>query len=295
MPSREGSARAIQASQQGASRSGGVSLIITTYNWPEALKLTLRSVLGQSSLPDEVIVGDDGSTSTTARLVRDVLGSSGIEWRHVWHEDRGVRQSRIKNLAVKNSSGKYLVFIDHDVVLHPEFVADHSAMAEEGVFLQGKRVLLPAAYTDELVAKGVFSCPPILMKGLGNRKNAVRFPLVGRILGRTKPFETSLRGCNLSMWKSDFLAVDGFDEEYDGSWGREDSDICYRLFHKGVRVRNLWFAGLQYHLHHELSRNWEKERLDRELLLNVKEKRRKAIKGFSSLSREGGIIASSPA
>jgi glycosyltransferase involved in cell wall biosynthesis len=295
MPSRAGSARAIQASEPGASRSGGVSLIITTYNWPEALKLTLRSVLAQSSLPDEVIVADDGSTSATARLVRDVLISSGIEWRHVWHEDRGVRQSRIKNLAVKHSGGKYLVFIDHDVVLHPEFVADHLAMAEEGAFLQGKRVLLPAAYTDELVAKGVFSCPSIWMKGLGNRKNAVRFPLVGRILGRTKPFETSLRGCNLSMWKSDFLAVDGFDEGYDGSWGREDSDICYRLFHNGVRVRNLWFAGLQYHLHHELSSNWEKERLDRELLLNVKEKRKRAIKGFSSLSKEGGIIASSPA
>lgn len=295
MPSRAGSARAIQASEPGAIRSGGVSLIITTYNWPEALKLTLRSVLEQSSLPDEVIVADDGSASAAARLVRGVLGSSGIEWRHVWHEDRGVRQSRIKNLAVKASNGTYLIFIDHDVVLHPEFVADHLAMAEEGAFLQGKRVLLPAAYTDELVAKGVFAFPSIWMKGLGNRKNAVRFPLVGRILGKPKPFETSLRGCNLSMWKSDFLAVDGFDEEYDGSWGREDSDICYRLFHNGVRVRNLWFAGLQYHLHHELSRNWEKERLDRELLLNVKEKRRKAVKGFSRLSKEGGIIASSPA
>jgi glycosyltransferase involved in cell wall biosynthesis len=132
MPSRAGSARAIPGSEPGASRSVGVSLIITTYNWPEALKLTLRSVLEQSSLPDEVIVADDGSASATARLVRDVLGSSGIEWRHVWHEDRGVRQSRIKNMAVKHSSGKYLIFIDHDVVLHPEFVADHLAMARKG-------------------------------------------------------------------------------------------------------------------------------------------------------------------
>jgi glycosyltransferase involved in cell wall biosynthesis len=270
-----------------------VSLIITTYNWPQALRLTLESVLAQSRLPDEVIVADDGSSPETARAVRNTLCASEIEWKHVWHEDRGVRQSRIKNLGVKHSTGAYLIFVDQDVVLHPEFVADHLSMARKGAFLQGKRVLLPVAYTDELVAKGAFSLPSLWMKGLGNRKNGVRLPLIGRILGRPKSFEASLRGCNLSMWKCDFLAVDGFDEGFDGSWGREDSDICYRLFHNDVRVKNLWFAALQYHLHHEVSKNWEKKRLDSELLQNVKERRTKAIKGFSRLSAEGGMIASS--
>ena len=267
-----------------------VALIITTYNWPKALKMTLQSVLGQTRLPDEVLIADDGSSAKTAETVESFLRPSGLKWYHVWHEDREVRQSRIKNLAVRYSSAAYLIFVDQDVVLHEEFVADHLRMAEKGTFLQGKRVLLPARYTAEVLEKDSFAPPPIWMGGLGNRKNAFRFPPLGRILAKPKPFEASLRGCNLSMHKSDFFEVDGFDETFDGSWGREDSDICYRLFHKGVRVKNLWFLALQYHLHHRVVSDWERERLDSEIKRNMREKRVKAMKGFSQLSAEGEVI-----
>lgn len=270
-----------------------VSLIITTYNWPKALNLTLQSVLWQSRLPDEVVVADDGSRSETGEVVSKCLQASRLKWSHVRHEDQGVRQSRVKNLAVKHSKGGYLIFVDHDVVLHPEFIADHLAMAGTGMFLQGKRALLSKEYTTEVLERGCFAPPKIWTRGIGNRKNVLRFPLLGKMLAKPKSFETSLRGCNLSMHKSDFIKVDGFDEAFDGSWGREDSDICYRLFHHGVKVRNLWFMAVQYHLHHEVAKNWEKERLDKELSKNVDEERIEAVKGFSCLSTEGGIIASS--
>jgi len=47
-----------------------VALIITTYNWPEALRVTLRSVLRQTRLPDEVVIADDGSDTRTAETVQ---------------------------------------------------------------------------------------------------------------------------------------------------------------------------------------------------------------------------------
>ena len=103
------------------------------------------------------------------------------------------------------------------------------------------------------------------------------------MLSRQKRFQTSLRGCNLSMSREDFLRVDGYDETFDQLWGREDSDICYRLFHSKVRCRNLWFSALQYHLHHQVRKNRRRDRLDHELVLNRKERRVKAIKGFSQL------------
>ena len=270
-----------------------VSLIITTYNWPEALGLTIQSALDQSRLPEELIVADDGSRPETAQVVKKCLRNSSIKWFHVWHEDRGVRQSRIKNLAVKYSRGPYLIFVDQDVVLHPEFVADHLSMAETGIFLQGKRALLSKEYTHHVLEEDHYVPPKVWARALGNRKNTFRFPFLGKMLAKPRIFQTSLRGCNLSMFRSDFLAVDGFDEIFDGSWGREDSDVCYRLFHNGVRVRNLWAMALQYHLHHPITRDWEKERLDGELLRNVHKKRKEAIRGFSQLSAEGGIIASS--
>ncbi len=270
------------------------ALIITTYNWPEALSLTLQSVLRQTMKPYEVVVADDGSEARTARVVDELLNSSTLRWCLVRHDDLGVRQSRIKNLAAKHSQASYLIFVDHDVVLHPDFVADHVVEAEKGVFLQGKRALLPQSATREILTGGRFRAPPLVTRGLGNSKNTLRLPALGRLLARPRRFSTSLRGCNLSMFRSDFITVDGFDETYDQSWGREDSDICYRLFHAGVRVKHLWFAALQYHLYHPVATNWDRERLDGELEQNLRERRVKALRGFSQLSPEGGIIAASP-
>jgi GT2 family glycosyltransferase len=269
------------------------SIIVTTYNWPDALRLTLLSIAGQSESPSQVIVADDGSGPETAEVVKDVLGQSNLNWCHVSHEHKGVRQSRIKNLAVSHSNYPYLIFVDQDTVLHPDFVADHLSMAQEGVFLQGKRSLLPDFYTKRILIDGRFRPPSPWSMGLGNRKNTLRSPVLGRMLARPKDFHTALRGCNLSLFRSDFLRVDGFDEAYDQSWGREDSDFCYRLFHAGVQMKFLWFMALQYHLYHGSTSNWDRERLDGELQKNLEERRIKALKGFSQLSAEGEVIATS--
>ena len=269
------------------------STIVTTYNWPESLRLSLGSILKQSVKPGQIVVADDGSGPETARVVEEVLRPSGLRWSHVWHQHTGVRQSRIKNLAVRYSDHPYLIFVDQDVVLHPDFVGDHLSMAQEGFFLQGKRSLLPESYTTRVLNDGSFMPPFLWLRGLGNRKNIFRIPVLGRILARPKKFNTSLRGCNLSMFRRDFLKVDGFDETFDQSWGREDSDICYRLFHAGIRIKPLWFLALQYHLYHGATTNWDRERLDSALQENINRSRIRAQRGFSHLSSEGEIVAAS--
>ena len=45
------------------------SLVIATYNWPEALALVLRSVRAQRMLPTEVVIADDGSGQETRTLI----------------------------------------------------------------------------------------------------------------------------------------------------------------------------------------------------------------------------------
>jgi glycosyltransferase involved in cell wall biosynthesis len=270
-----------------------VSLIVTTYNWPDALNITIKSALNQTLRPDEIIIADDGSGPETVRAVRDVLWSSDIRWYHVWHEDKGVRQSRIKNLAVSYSSGEYLIFIDQDVLLHPYFIEDHIRMAKRGVFLQGKRVFLSKTLTWRIISNGKAYIPDFFTLGLSNRKNALRIIWASKILSREKEFQTTLRGSNLSMYREDFMKVDGFDEVYDGIWGREDSDLCYRMFHSGIKCKNLWFSAIQYHFHHGSSNKEDIYILDREIKKMLREKRKRAIKGISKLSSEGMIVASS--
>jgi glycosyltransferase involved in cell wall biosynthesis len=268
-----------------------VSLIITTYNWPRALSVVLRSVMDQTWPDFEIIIADDGSDEGTAETVKTVLSNSRVPWRHVRHQDSGIRQARVKNLAVRYSDGDYFIFIDHDVALHPMFIQDHVGFADPGLFLQGKRVFLSDSLTEDYLATGWFHFPPLWAAGLENRKNAFRCPVLARLINRRKKFQVTLRGCNLSMYRATFMAVDGYDEVFDDLWGREDSDICYRIFNNGFSMKNLWPAGLQYHLHHAAIKRRGRDRLDDELDKVLKEKRTRALQGYSTMSAEGAVIA----
>ncbi|HEX8334157.1 MAG TPA: glycosyltransferase, partial [Segetibacter sp.] len=63
------------------------TLIISTYNWPEALLCCLNGVLQQSILPDEVIIADDGSTKDTNAAIEEFKKTSPFRIHHIWHED----------------------------------------------------------------------------------------------------------------------------------------------------------------------------------------------------------------
>jgi glycosyltransferase involved in cell wall biosynthesis len=269
------------------------SLIITTYNWPEALAVCLNSALKQSYDNFEILIADDGSKAPTADTVQRLLRSGSRPWRHVRHDDSGIRQARIKNLAVRYATGDYFIFIDHDVVLHPSFIRDHIENAQQDCFLQGKRVFLPQQLTQKSLEQGALNPPSLLTRGLGNRKNAWYCPSLGKHMARKKRFQVTLRGCNLSMPRQIFKTVDGYDETFDGIWGREDSDICYRMFHRGYHIKNLYWAGLQYHLDHPAIKHTRRDRLDEELDRIRTEKRTRALCGYSALSPEGRIVASS--
>ena len=185
-------------------KSTVASVIITTYNWAEALNLTIQSLLKQNFKSFEIIVADDGSGDETAVMVREILGSSGLSWRHVRHDHRGARQSRIKNLAVHHSQGQYLIFVDHDTVLHPDFVRDHLTMASEGTFLQGKRVLLSRDRTMKVLRDGVFKPPRPWNIGLTNRKNSFRCKIIGSLFSAPKPFHKRVERLQLVPFPSRF-------------------------------------------------------------------------------------------
>lgn len=271
------------------------AIIISTYNWPEALALVLASVLGQTEGSVEIVVADDGSRPETGEAVRGVLGGTRVSWCHVRQEDTGFRQSRVRNLGVRYSTAPWLVFIDHDTPLHPCFLEDHLRLSSAGVFVQGKRCFLPPDRSAALLRDGLRPgwWPRPWLPGLTNRKNAVHAPALGRWLLRDKAHETSIRGCNLAVSRQAFLKVDGFDELYDGVWGREDSDFANRLSHVGIRCRNAWFCALQAHLHHRQSKRQGMDALDEELDRMRRERRTVAVRGFSKMDGEGRVMAAS--
>lgn len=86
-----------------------VSLIISTYNRPETLRVCLDSVFHQTYKPDEIIIGDDGSTEDTKILIDVFKSHSPIPIIHLWHEDKGFRLAMMRNKCMARAIGEYII------------------------------------------------------------------------------------------------------------------------------------------------------------------------------------------
>ena len=225
-----------------------VSLIITTYNRYDALELVLNSIENQKVKPYELIIADDGSDQMTKENIKKYIKKSSLNIIHSWQEDIGFRLARSRNRAIGLSKGEYIVIIDGDMILDSNFIADHIFHAKKHQFIQGSRVLLTEEKTLNLLRKGNISLS-FFSKGISNRKNAIRSRILSKIFSFKSKNIHGTRGCNMSFFKEDCIAVNGFNNEFEG-WGREDSEFVMRFLNSGFRKLNLRFAAIQFHLWH---------------------------------------------
>ena len=226
-----------------------VSLIISTYNRPDALLLVLRSIEAQVSKPFEVIIADDGSTNETKEVVDSFQKKSDLSVIHSWQEDSGFRLAKSRNKAIAKASGKYIVLIDGDMILHRKFIEDHINSAELGYFVQGSRVLLTQDKT-KMVLNNNDKKFAFISSGLQNRKNAIHSNSLSKLFSNKKNTLRGIRACNLAFFKQDCIAVNGFNNDFEG-WGREDSEFVVRLVNSGINRQNLRFSAIQFHLWHQ--------------------------------------------
>ncbi|WP_181304525.1 glycosyltransferase family 2 protein [Rufibacter sp. XAAS-G3-1] len=229
------------------------SLIISTYNWPQALHLCLQSVARQTVLPQEVLLADDGSGEETKALIMRFQEDFPVPLIHVWHPDNGFQRAKILNRAIAQAQHPYVVQIDGDIIVHPKFVQDHLSMATTGRFLAGGRINLSPELSQEVLAKGITHFGFADIAKTSNLFNGLRMGLLRRLLanrykltGKNKYY---VKGCNMSFWRDDLLRVNGYNENYVG-WGPEDSELAARLMNAGIRKMSLKMGGVQYHLHH---------------------------------------------
>jgi glycosyltransferase involved in cell wall biosynthesis len=233
-----------------------VALIISTYNWPQALNQTLRSVANQTILPNEVLIADDGSDERTANLIQEFQTiHPTLNIKHVWHEDNGFRLAAIRNKAIRMAQSDYIIQIDGDIIIDKNFIADHLSIKAIGYFVTGSRLLLGKKITEVLLESEKVNIAALRWKGK-NFFNTLRIPFLMRLLQNTYKTKGKhldyVKGCNMAFWKSDLYLVNGYDESFIG-WGREDSDICIRLINAGVKKKFIKFCAVQYHLHHPLA------------------------------------------
>lgn len=226
------------------------SVIVTTYNRSDALVKVLKGLNCQTCLPWEVIVADDGSSDYTAQKIYNFKTDARYALKYVWHQDKGFRAAKIRNKAVKESSGDYIIFLDGDCVPDKHFILDHIELSSKGFFFQGKRVLIREKSCVDFSHTDIDSRFKKFMLFIsqrpGNFHHLIRIPFFPAQMSEKLE---GVRSCNMGIFRNDLYAVNGFNENFAG-WGREDSELVVRLYNYGLKRKEHPFRAVCYHLWH---------------------------------------------
>lgn len=268
-----------------------ISVVVSTYNRPGALGAVLRALSKQTDKNLEIVVADDGSEAETAEIVRDWQTRSEIRIVHVWHPDKGFRLAEIRNRAIVASSSNYCVFLDGDCIPSTDFVAQHRRLSEPGRVVCGHRLMLAEAFTRRVTRQDLAIEDWTFGRWLNEfRRGSIdRLSPLARLPGSSwrrrliKGRMKKVRGCNMAVWRSDLLKVDGFDANFVG-WGHEDRDLATRLCMTGASLKDgRWATGV-FHLWHDVAdRSVELEHWDR-IAKSIKSGRFWAMKGLTAVT-----------
>jgi GT2 family glycosyltransferase len=193
-----------------------ISVIIPTHNRADALALTLERLSKQNfSGAWEVIVVNNNSTDGTEAVVMNWVRGFPVRLKLIHEKKPGPAAAR--NEGAKLAEGKYLLFMDNDILTEKDFIDRHFArlienpgcwivgqfpnlpQQEETVFGRYKRHLFPVEINDQLV-------------------------IVDGITGQ-----------GTSMPRSDFERLAGFDEQFFVASG-EDRELAMRAISVGIRI-----------------------------------------------------------
>ena len=220
-----------------------VSILVTTYNSPEALQSVFESLQHQSVSVHQVLICDDGSTPSTQNVI-DVF-KNRLPLVHCWQPDREFRAARSRNLALSRLTSDYLILIDGDCVLPYAFIEAHLELKRPDKIVAGSRNLLSKSDSSKFLEH----FRKEKQRNLFNGWKFWRLHL-GLLRDLWPKKWTSVRTCNLGLFSEAILSVNGFDENYIG-WGLEDSDLVVRLLKHGLTIRSGRYATCVNHLYHE--------------------------------------------
>lgn len=235
-----------------------VSVVTTVYDRPEHFRMFLRALALQSRPPDEVVVADDGSPAEAAERVRALFAASGFAGKVVRQEKDGYRLAAARNLALREITGDYVVFLDCDIVLLPDGMAAHLAAARPDRVLAGNRALLGEAESKRLF--GMECDRPVgadfeMAWEAADKREAAEAQRLFEKHARlrrwhlARPHKPKLIGCHFSAPAEAVRRVNGFDENFVG-WGYEDDDFARRLYWAGMRPVSVIREARAVHLWH---------------------------------------------
>ena len=193
------------------------SVVIASYNSGDVLLWCLEKLSDQSHPPEkfEVVVVLDGSTDGS-KTALDKL-STPFPLTVVEQENRG--KPAAINRGILSAAGKYLVFIDADILVNRDFVANHLAWHDRGDVVTGPIPLAEAESPTSFLTDGV--------KQWADEHFAEMSNLAGPISA------TQMYGGNFSVLLEDYKRVGGYREELTRS---DDYNLGKKFIDAGLEI-----------------------------------------------------------
>ena len=192
-----------------------VSIIIVNYNGKELLQKCLDSLLKVNYDNFEIILVDNNSTDGTVEFITKNYPSLIII---KLDSNKGFAEPN--NVAAKISKGKYLLFLNNDTVVTPNFIFEMVKVME----------------TDKKIA----ICQSLLLKPDGSVDSSGDFiDHLGVVYNSKTEIDeirevSSARGASMLVRSDIFEKLDGFDQKFFVTF--EDVDLCWRSWILGYRV-----------------------------------------------------------
>lgn len=208
-----------------------ISVIIPTYGREEPLQETLQDVLKQDYPSFEVLVVDQTQVhQPEIQTFLDELENSGKIrlFRVSWASLPGAR-----NYAVRQAKGEILLFLDDDVQLESGFLSAHAKnyLDRSDIGAVAGRVFDRMKLADFKPGLEIQDLPPEAMNP------GIAWYHIN-LVHTVKPQQVlSARGCNMSF-RREIFEQHGvwFDERFQGSAVREESDFCLRIRKTGLMI-----------------------------------------------------------
>ena len=234
-----------------------ISVIVPIYNRLEHFRALFICLLRQNRQIDELIITDDGSSQQILDYIADLIPKASFKIKHIYQEDKGFRKTRALNNGVINSEGELLVFCDQDLIFGEEYIEYMEKNIKKGCFLLCRPISVNEEEKDIILKKIELSNKyEELLKDLPKNylesvNKTLKTDRKRRILNILKLSKRGIKlvGMSYAVMKSDYLKVNGYDENYNG-WGEEDDDFGNRLYVAGVKGKELKTPNMQIHLWH---------------------------------------------